>query len=400
MTGPGGWHNVSGCRMRTPLKVLIGLGLSALFLYLFLRDLDLHEVWRSLRGAHVGLLLVAIVVGYFGHLLTRCWRWASMLRPLKSRISFYNLFSTTAIGYVLSWLVPLRLGEFARPVLLARRENMPAAEVLATCGIERILDAVTVFALAAGAALTTPLWWDQTGAPVTLKLPLAGEHGIVPIIAVTGAIGLVGCVVGLVAARVLLREGAALPRWFERRAHEAAKPVTRAGWEFASGLVAGTAFLRDTTAALRIGAQSLVVWGVVGTSVWIGLLAAGVRVPYPGVYLLMVLSVFAIAIPTPGGMGPVQFVFNWGLTRLFGIETNLAAAATFLYHPVIVYIPPIVFGLFIAWRDGLRPSSLGALAREKETGGAPGGVGGGHGTGKRLAHPAGPSIPAARGTGK
>jgi uncharacterized membrane protein YbhN (UPF0104 family) len=385
--------------MRTPLKVLTGLALSALFLYLFLRDLDLHEVWRSLRAARVGLLLVAIGMGYFGHLLTRCWRWASMLRPLKARISLYNMFSTTAIGYALSWLVPLRLGEFARPVLLARREGMPAAEVLATAGIERILDAVTVFALAAAAAITTPLWWERTGPPVTLKLPLIGERGLVPLIAVTGALTLAGCVAGLLAARVLLREGAALPRWFERRAQTAVRPAVRAAWRFAGGLASGTAFLRDTPAALRIGAQSLVIWGVVGTSVWIGLLAAGVHIPYPGVYLMMVLSVFAIAIPTPGGMGPVQFVFNWGLVHLFGIGASLAAAATFLYHPVIVYIPPIVFGLFFAWRDGLSPSSLGELARQKDAGGAGGDLGGPAARGRREPSAAS-SMPAAGGTGK
>jgi hypothetical protein len=77
----------------------------------------------------------------------------------------------------------------------------------------------------------------------------------------------------------------------------------------------------------------------------------------------MALSVLAIAIPTPGGMGPVQLFFLWGLTKVFGVEENLAAAATFLYHPVIVFIPPIVFGLFFAWRDGLRPGSLGSLTR-------------------------------------
>lgn len=352
--------------MRILLKVTAGLGLSALFLYLFLRGLDLREVARSLGRANVGLLLVAIGLGYFGHLITRCWRWASMLRPLKARISFYNMFSTTAIGYAFSWLVPLRLGEVARPVLLARREGIPAAGVLATAGIERILDAVTVFALAAIAALTTPLWWEPTAKPVSLTFPLIGERALVPIIALLGGIILVGCVVGLLAARSLLREGAALPRWFEHRARDAVRPAVRETWRFAGGLASGTAFLRDTPAALRIGAQSLVIWGVVGASVWIGLLAAGVHVPFPGVFLLLVLSVFAIAIPTPGGMGPVQFIFQWGLVHLFGIEENLAAAATFLYHPVIVYIPPIVFGLLFAWRDGLKPSSLGALAREAE----------------------------------
>src|SRR5262245_14640414 len=385
--------------MRTPLKVLGGLGLSALFLYLFLRDLDLREVWKSMRAAHVGLLLVAILMGYFGHLVTRSWRWAWMLRPLKARVSFYNLFSTTAIGYAVSWLIPMRLGEFARPVLLARREGIPAAEVLATAGIERILDAVTVFALAALAALTTPLWWQPTGAPVTLDLPGIGERGLVPIIAVTGGIALVGCAAGLLAARTLLREGAALPRWFERRANESVRPAMRATWRFAGGLASGTAFLRDAGSFLRIALQSVIVWTVVGSSVWVGLLAAGVRVPYPGVYLLMVLSVFAIAIPTPGGMGPVQLVFKWGLVRLFGIEENLAAAATFLYHPVIVYIPPIVFGLLFAWRDGLRPGSLGELAREKDAA-ARGRAPGGREPDGGPAAPSRASVPAARGTGK
>jgi len=335
-----------------------------------------------------------------------------MLRPLKTRVGFYNMFSTTAIGYVLSWILPMRLGEFARPVLLARREGMPAAAVLATCGIERILDAVTVFVLAAAAALSTPLWWQSTGPQATLKLPLIGERGVVPVIAATGAIVLAGCAVGLIAARILLREGAAIPRWLDRRAQSASRPALRALWEFAGGLASGTAFLRDTATAVRIGVQSVIVWGVVGTSVWIGLLAAGVSIPYPGVYLIMVLSVFAIAIPTPGGMGPVQFFFSWGLTRLFGVEANLAAAATFLYHPVIVYIPPIVFGLFFAWRDGLSPSSVSALAREQKAGegGRPGGAAaasGEGGTGRRFAGEgpgagagAGPSIPAARGTGK
>src|SRR5436309_11388042 len=130
--------------MKTLLKVLVGLALSALTLYLFVRNLDFVKVGATLAGASVPLLVLAILVGYFGHLATRSWRWATMLRPLKARVSFYNLFSTTAIGYAISWLVPLRIGEVARPVLLARRERIPVAGALAIAGIERILDAAAV----------------------------------------------------------------------------------------------------------------------------------------------------------------------------------------------------------------------------------------------------------------
>jgi len=87
-----------------------------------------------------------------------------------------------------------------------------------------------------------------------------------------------------------------------------------------------------------------------------------VRIPIPGTLLLVALSVIGISVPTPGGAGTVHFAFQRGLIDLFGVEPNLASAATVLYHPVIIYIPPVVFGLVFAWRDGLSPRTLRRLA--------------------------------------
>src|SRR5207247_1522214 len=74
---------------------------------------------------------------------------------------------------------------------------------------------------------------------------------------------------------------------------------------------------------------------------------------------------------TPGGAGSVHYAFQQGLIGLFGIDKDLASAATVIYHPVLVYIPPIVFGLMFAWRDGLTPGTLRAAAAAGE--GGPGG---------------------------
>src|SRR6476620_4329012 len=144
--------------MKTLLKVVVGLSLSVLTFYLFVRNLDFEKVRAGLAAANLPLLGVAILVGYFGHLALRSRRWATMLAPLKTRISFYNLFSTTAIGYAVSWLTPGRMGEIVRPLLLGRREAIPGVSAIATVGLERIIDAATVLALAAPAALTAPLW--------------------------------------------------------------------------------------------------------------------------------------------------------------------------------------------------------------------------------------------------
>src|SRR5712691_4968472 len=72
-------------RMKTLLKLGVGLALSGLTLYLFLRNLDFEKVRAGLAGANVPLLLVAILLGYFGHLALRSLRWATMLQPLKVR---------------------------------------------------------------------------------------------------------------------------------------------------------------------------------------------------------------------------------------------------------------------------------------------------------------------------
>src|SRR5437867_9416473 len=122
--------------MKTFAKVLLGLALSALTLWLFLRNLDLRKVLSGIENANLPLLLAAIVIGYFGHLGLRARRWATMLRPSKEKVSFYNLFSTTAIGYAVSWLAPGRIGEVVRPVLLARREGFPVASSIATCAVQ------------------------------------------------------------------------------------------------------------------------------------------------------------------------------------------------------------------------------------------------------------------------
>jgi len=345
--------------LKTIAKVLAGLALSALAFYLFFRNLDFGKVASSLADASLPLLFASIVIGYFGHLSLRARRWGTMLEPLKRRVSFYNLFSTTAIGYAISWLTPGRIGEVVRPVLLARREGIPVAGVLATAAIERVLDAVAILALAAAAALSAPLWWRVEGRSLPVTFPWFGRTELVDAISWMGLAGLIGCAAGLFLLRTLVMEDSRFLRSVNRR-RAAAGRFTRL-WEVVRHLAEGASFLRSPRRALRVGAESILIWVVIGFGSWIGLLAARVRIPFPGTFLLVALSAIGISVPTPGGAGTVHIAYQRGLIDLFGIEPNLASAATFLYHPVTVYIPPIVFGLFFAWRDGLSPSKLRAM---------------------------------------
>lgn len=339
-----------------PLHLAIGLALSAIAFWLFLRNLDFARVLVSLTSANVPLLAASIAIGYFGHMALRARRWATMLSPIQSPIPFYDLFSTTAIGYAVSGLMPGRLGEIVRPVLLARRRNLPVAGVLATAAMERALDVATIVVLAALASLTSPFWWRDARGSLAVHVPLLGERDLVHGLAVLGGAGLVATVAGLVVLRTLVLPGS---RFMQALGPRAATPGWKGkAWTVVRHLTEGAAFLRTPLLALRVALESVTLWVVVTFAGWLGLLAAGVRIPAPGMFLLLAITAVGLSVPTPAGAGSVHLAYQIGLVKVFGVEPNLASAATFLYHPVSIYIPPIVFGLAFAWCDGVSTRSI------------------------------------------
>jgi len=60
----------------------LGLIISAVFLWLALRGLQLNEVLNALQGARYGWLIPGVAV-YFVAVWARAWRWHYLLRPLK-----------------------------------------------------------------------------------------------------------------------------------------------------------------------------------------------------------------------------------------------------------------------------------------------------------------------------
>jgi|SRR6516225_6582503 uncharacterized membrane protein YbhN (UPF0104 family) len=350
--------------MKTATKVSAGLAISALTLFLFVRNLDAAKVAASLASASVPLLLVSIAIGYFGHLSLRAWRWGTMLAPLKESVGFYDRFSTTAIGYAISWLTPGRMGEVARPILLARRQSLPVPGVLAIAAIERLLDAAAIVVLAATAALSAPLWWREGARSMIVEVPFAGRVELAGALSLLGAAALGATAAGAAVLRALVREDAAFLRWVTARSLAGGRGAR--AWGAVRHLIEGASFLRSPRRALAVAGQSLLLWIVVALGSWIGLLAARVRIPFPGTLLLVVLTVLGFLVPTPGGTGTVHYAYQRGLIDLFGIEPNLASAATFLYHPVSIYIPPILIGLIFAWRDGLSLSGARTIARNAD----------------------------------
>jgi uncharacterized protein (TIRG00374 family) len=140
--------------MRTSGKFLFRLvlscAISVAFIMFSLRHTDLSAVAKA---------MVAVdplpILGYFGILLLvhviKTVRWGLLLRPI-GHVTFRRLNSASAVGFMLMVVLPLRLGELARPLLVSRPSlgddsRLPRAAALASCLVERIVDFLAVGAL-------------------------------------------------------------------------------------------------------------------------------------------------------------------------------------------------------------------------------------------------------------
>src|SRR5437867_116659 len=130
------------------IRLTVLILLPAVFLYFFFRGIDLDKLVESLRNVGAGWWLLILAAGIqVVHCILRGARWRILLGPLKKDVGYYNLISTISIGYMVTMLGPLRLGEVLRPLLLAGRENISKGGAIATILLERLMDALTVASL-------------------------------------------------------------------------------------------------------------------------------------------------------------------------------------------------------------------------------------------------------------
>jgi glycosyltransferase 2 family protein len=123
-------------------KLWLGLGVSALCLWIALRGLDLGHFWEVVRGANYWWLVPGVLV-YFAAVWVRTWRWRSMLRHLAP-VPLRTLFPVVVIGYMGNNVYPARAGEVLRSYVLRRRTGVPISASLATVVLERLFDGLVM----------------------------------------------------------------------------------------------------------------------------------------------------------------------------------------------------------------------------------------------------------------
>jgi uncharacterized protein (TIRG00374 family) len=101
------------------------------------RKFDWHRFWAATQHTNKGYLIGGVALVYADYIL-RAVRWKILLQPMCEAKSS-RLVAPTMIGFAGLALLG-RPGEFIRPYLIARKENLKMSSQLAVWTVERIFD--------------------------------------------------------------------------------------------------------------------------------------------------------------------------------------------------------------------------------------------------------------------
>lgn len=314
--------------LRKP-RFWVGIAISALCLWLALREVPFVDLGRSLAGARYLWLLPAVAI-QLATVVVRARRWVVLLGR-EDRLA--DGFWAQSIGYLFTNVLPFRLGEPARVLVMARRCNLPVVQVAASALVERVLDVASILLL-----LVLVLPWMRVPA-------LVAQAGLV-----FGGLVLVSLVL-LVALARLNRHGEALLRALCERV-----PVVPAETAIARWRELGSGFLplarpRSGSAALGWSAAS---WALSVAMYWCTIQAfqpAGALVE--AAFMVVALGLAVTTPSSPGFIGVFQLVGQQALALPFGAKYDGAMAlAVALTAHLVYYLPTTGLGIAGLWRLG------------------------------------------------
>jgi uncharacterized protein (TIRG00374 family) len=312
--------------VRSIVLLALGVIISALGVGVIARTVDPARFARILSTLD-WRWVIAAVTGVCLLYVAREQRWAILLRPLVFRRA--ALWRALLTGQLLNLLLPIRIGDVVRSILVGREPTGSFARVFGSVLIEKAWDWLMLCLLIVIIAWAAPL-------PDWFLLP-ARTIGLVALLVLIGFVG-----VALTPENWITRWVAWLDRTLARlpqRWHTFALNNTRR-------LLDSLSALRHREAIIGAASWSLIIWGLSVIINYAVLRAYGVEDWLAAAALLAVLMIGVNLPPSIAGVG----VFE-GLTMLtlqaFGVplETTLAIGVTL--HVIVA--APLIAGTAWSW---------------------------------------------------
>jgi uncharacterized protein (TIRG00374 family) len=319
------------------LRLAVGLGLSALTLYLALRNVDFADVWSAIsqaNGLYIGLALVSVAV----NTAAKAVRWRVLLGVRWRKIPLVKLVMSLLAGQMLNTIYPARIGDLSRAYVIG---GMGPGRVftLGTVLLEKLLDMLSYMLLFFLLIILIPLpaWVNDSVSTFTMVVVFASAA--VMILAYR--------------PRWLLGIAERLLSWFPGKIRNYAAGRLRAG-------VSSLEVLQDRSGLFGLGFWSAVIWGTAILNNQLVLMALNIHLPWTASLLILMVLQAGISIPSvPGKIGIFEYSCVLALA-VYGIGQANALSYGIVLHTIVLF-PTTLLGLLFFWMLGLGNEKVEAI---------------------------------------
>lgn len=343
--------------VRLFISIVFGTLMSAVTLYLAFRNVPFPELVDYLLSIDFIWLLPTVALVIVGFAL-RALRWQYIMGA-SHRIGFWQAFHPVMIGFAINCVLPGRVGELARPIVLRRQVEVPLTTGLATIVVERVFDLLMLMLLF--------MWvWSAVRIDPAIEIRFAeivlNRDTLAVIFKSMVAAGML-----LVAALILLglqRTRSVLNRLIlrlpgllffagaagrQRIADRVCYPAVRIIENVGIGI---QLIKRPKRMGVCLGLSAFI-WFLAALSYYLFSLGCpDIRLTLAEISAMMVIICFVIALPSVPGFWGLWEAGGVFAMMLFGVAEKDAAGFTLANHAVQMF-PVILVGMASAWINGI-----------------------------------------------
>jgi glycosyltransferase 2 family protein len=327
--------------IRNP-RFWIGIAISVAALAFAYTRVDVGEARDAFRAANYLWLIPAIAFSC-GSLIFRAFRWRALFHPRD--LPYGHVFGIMTVGYLVTTLLPLRLGDFVRVYIIGEMHDIRKVRALSTVVVERILDVLTVIVV------------------LMLLLPFVPVPGYVRTVLLIGVPGML-VIIGLVALLWFKRERAL--DMLEHRTGWLPDGVSAKMREHGESVLEGFSVLDSGKSLGKSLGWTALTWLSGGGMMWTMLVAFGLPNSLSIAFFLLGVSALSMVIPSsPGFVGVYHALMIEALVTIFGAPRGLAASYAIMTH-LLLFTPTVIFGVGYMLKE---PEIWNQLLRWRRRGG-------------------------------
>ena len=325
-----------------------GIFISVAALYFAFKNVPLTELFDYLASINYFWVLPAVAITFLSFML-RAWRWRIILES-ESKIGVWRAYHPMMIGFMINCVLPGRLGEVARPIILQKEEKIPFTTGLATVVAERVFDIcilLSLFMLTVGMLQIDPNQNITFGSYnlnlETLQTVFNGLLKLGALLIVGIALFSIGKIRKLIYS-VVMYTPELLFFSGEQFKLSVRKKICEPVVLILKNIARGFTLIRNPKKVLYCAVLSVFIWGLAAFSYYLFSLGSpGVNLTYLEMATVMVIVCFFISLPSvPGWWGLWEAGGVFALS-LFGVTAKDAVGFTLANHAIQVF-PVIIAG--------------------------------------------------------